>query len=122
MGWSVYSGPSGAGISIVEDFDPGHSAPHAIQLSGSGTDSAFVFRNPDGSLWHNSTDFLFQWNMRCSEEVQVFVDVETSAGQRYLVYKTVDGDDPSYRQYIYHGLGSGVVDGKWQQQHCQKSP
>jgi hypothetical protein len=113
LGWSVYSGPTGASISLVEDLEPGHSASHAIQLSGSGTDSVFVFRNPDGSLWHNSTDFLFQWNMRCSEEVQLFVDVETSAGQRYLVYKTVDGDDPAYGHYIYHGLGSGVVDGKW---------
>jgi hypothetical protein len=47
--------------------------------------------------------------------VRVFVDIETTAGQRYLYYSTVDTDIGVLGggEYVHHGLGSDITDAQW---------
>jgi hypothetical protein len=112
LGWSIYDQtPSGATVSNVIDSDRGS---RVIELSGTGTSNGYLLTNEDGSPWNNQTQFLIEWSMKCTSEVRVFVDVETTAGQRFLYYSTVDTDNGvSGGVYVHHGLGSDVMDDDW---------
>jgi hypothetical protein len=113
LGWLVYDNdPAGATISNVNDTDRGS---RVITLSGDGTDNGYELRSEDGSDWLNTTQTHFYWAMRCSEEMRIFVDMQTDAGHRVLYYSMVDTDDgasPS-GEYVHHGLGSDRIDGEW---------
>ncbi len=110
-GWSVYDNdPSGAVVLNV--FDDVRWS-RVIELSGSGTTNGYRLRNEDGSKWRNRTQFIAEWWMAFSENFTVYIDVETSAGQRYLYYTPVDHDGLGDQNYVHHGLGSDVTDGQW---------
>jgi hypothetical protein len=51
--------------------------------------------------------------MKYSEYFNVYIDVETTAGHRYIYYTSDDYNDLDQGEYVHHGLGSGVIDGKW---------
>jgi len=110
-GWIVYDDdPPGASISSV--FDDARQS-QVVQLSGSGTANGYRLRNDDGSPWHNATQRVIEWSMAYSEDFTVYVDVETTAGQRFLYYTPEDTDRLGTQRYVHHGLGSGVIDGLW---------
>ncbi len=110
-GWSVYdSSPSGASIANVYDAAV---QSRVIELSGNGTANGYRLRNADGSKLNNSSHMVVEWSMQYSEDFYVYIDVETTAGHRYLTYRPVDYDGLGSGGYVYHGLGSGMLDGNW---------
>jgi len=110
-GWTVYDNdPAGAAITNIDDTDRGS---RVIQLSGSGTSNAFELRNDDGSPFHNTTQFIIEWSLQYSEYFYVYLDVETTAGHRYIYYTPDDHDLLGISSMVHHGLGSGVMDGQW---------
>jgi len=56
---------------------------------------------------------VIQWSMKYSESFYVYIDVQTTSGHRYLYYTRADYDGLGSGEYIHHGLGSHVTDGKW---------
>ena len=110
-GWDVYdSDPAGALISNVFDED---RQSQVIELSGSGTSNGFRLRNNNGTPWHNSSQFILEWSMQYSEGFTVYIDVNTTAGHRYIYYTPADDNSLGGGKYVHHGLGSGVIDGQW---------
>ena len=110
-GWSVYD-KKPRRARIRNKFDDQRQS-RVIKLKGSGTDNGYVLRNEDGSPWHNSEQFTIQWSMKYKEDFVVYLDVETTAGHRYIYYTPVDFDDLGNGEYIHYGLGSLAKDGQW---------
>jgi chitodextrinase len=110
-GWDVYDNdPAGANITNVYDND---RMSRVIQLTGSGWDNGYRLRKDDWSAWNNSTQFIIEWSMKYSEYFNVYIDVETTAGHRYLYYTPDNYNALGTSEYVHHGLGSGIIDGKW---------
>jgi hypothetical protein len=80
---------------------------------GSGLKNGAGLRNDDFSNWHNSHQFVVQWSMEYSESFCIYIDVETTAGHRYIYYTPVDYDGLGEGEYVHHGLGTDVIDGQW---------
>jgi hypothetical protein len=111
-GWAVYD-KSPAGASIKNVYDSGRNS-RVIQLSGSGVNNGYRLRNSDGSKWQNAEQFILQWSMKYSESFVIYIDVETTAGHRYLRYTPVDYDNLAVaKTYADFGIGSDAVDGSW---------
>jgi hypothetical protein len=111
-GWYIYDKtPSGASIANVYDSSRRSSV---IELAGSGTSNGFRLRNEDGSKWNNSTQFIIEWSMKYSEYFVIYVDLETTEGHRYLVYRPIDNDGLGGGEYINFGIGRDTMDGRWQ--------
>ncbi len=111
QGWSIFDNdPKKASIRNV--FDQIRQS-RVIKLKGSGTDNGYVLRNKDGTPWHNSKQLKIQWSMRCSINFVVNIDIETTAGHRYISYTPGDSDDLGTGEYVHHGFGSSAVDGEW---------
>ena len=110
-GWHIYDNdPSGAAVTNIFDGD---RKSRVIEFKGSGTDNGYVLRNEDGSPWHNSEQFTIQWSMKYEEDFVVYLDVETTAGHRYVYYTPDDYDNLGSGEYVHHGLGSLAIDGQW---------
>ncbi len=83
-GWDIYdASPAGASIANVYDANRKSSV---IELVSSGTSNGFRLRNEDGTKWNNSTHSTIQWSMKFSNTFVIYIDLETTAGHRYLVY------------------------------------
>ncbi|CAB1056207.1 hypothetical protein D1BOALGB6SA_943, partial [Olavius sp. associated proteobacterium Delta 1] len=63
--------------------------------------------------WLDSSRFVIEWSMQYSEKFEVFIEVRTTAGQRYIYYTPDDYDGLGNGENVHYGLGSGVKDGKW---------
>jgi hypothetical protein len=110
-GWVIYDNkPQGAEITNVYDQE---RQSRVIQLSGSGRRNGYRLRNDDLSPWQNSTQFVIEWAMKYSEKFSIYVELETTAGRRYLLYTAVDNNKNQKREYVHYGLGSGLYDGQW---------
>jgi len=110
-GWTIYdSKPSGAAISNVYDED---LKSWVIELWGAGTKNGYRLGNRDGSKWRNMSQFVVQWRIKTNEDFKVYLDVETNSGHRYIYYKPDDSNRLGRKEYVHHGLGSHVRDGKW---------
>jgi len=110
-GWYTYDNdPAGATISNVYDED---RQSRVIQLDGAGTKNGYVLRNTDWNKWRNTSQFVIQWSMKYEEDFVVYLDVETTAGHRYIYYTPDDYDDLGSGEYVHHGLGSIVMAGQW---------
>jgi hypothetical protein len=110
-GWTIYDNlPAGAEIDNVYDGD---RQSYVIELTGYGTGNGFRLGESDGSRWHNENQTVIQWSMNYSELFIVYIDLETTAGHRYLTYRPLDYDLLGQGEYIYFGLGSEVIDGEW---------
>lgn len=110
-GWSVYDA-SPAGAEIITIYDPDRQNQVTL-LNGIGLLNGYRLRNEDGSKWHNSSQFVLQFSLNFSEEFYIYIDLETSAGHRYLTYRSVDYDSLGSGEYVYYGLGAGSIDGRW---------
>jgi hypothetical protein len=112
VGWSIFdSDPAGATINNVFDPDRGSQV---IELSGSGMDNGFRLRQADGSGWKNSAQSIYTWSMKFSTDFIIYVEVETTAGQRLLMYTPVDGDYGGAGINVHSGLGASAKNGQWQ--------
>ncbi len=84
-----------------------------VQLSGSSLSNGYRLRNTDRTWWDNKVHKIIQWSMRYSENVVVYIPVETSEGFRYLQYTTASTDNLGNSTYVHHGLGPMAKDGSW---------
>ena len=111
VGWGIYDNdPTDAVITNV--FDDQRQS-RVIQLNGSGTSNGYRLRNQDGSPWHNAEKFTIEWSQKFEERFVVYVDVQTTSGQRYISFTPDDYDRPASGEHVYYGLGSLAKDGQW---------
>ena len=101
---------SSAEISNV--FDTERSS-RVIQLNGTGIDHGYQLLTGDMSGWGNPDQLIAEWSMKYREPFEVFFDVETTKGHRYLAYPPVDGSTLGSGEFVRHGIGSFVADGMW---------
>lgn len=110
QGWDIYdTTPAGAVISAVSDPDRGS----VIHVVSDGTHNGFRLRKTDLQPWGNTAQFNLEWWQKFSTPFVVYVNVNTSGGQRYLTYTAADTDRLGTGQYIFHGLSSRSTDGAW---------
>jgi len=109
--WFVYDNRV-PGAKILNVFDAERGS-RVIQLSGSAWANGYWLRNANGSPWHNSTQHIVQWSMKFSEYFEIFMDVQTTAGHRYIYYTDYPGSALGSGEYVHHGLGRGAKDGQW---------
>jgi len=57
-------------------------------LLGSGHENGYRLRSEDLSKWHNTSEFVIEWSLKYSESFTVYIDVETTAGHRFLTVLT----------------------------------
>ncbi|MDY6949963.1 MAG: fibronectin type III domain-containing protein [Thermodesulfobacteriota bacterium] len=100
------------GMEITNVFDEARQS-RVIELSGSGWDNCAALRGPDKIGWHNTGQFVIQWSFSYAERFTVYIEVETSAGLRYLYYTPVNSDHLGDSRLLHHGLGAHVTDGRW---------
>ena len=111
QGWDIYdANPSGAEILNVQDIDRGS---RVIELSGSGLGNGYRLRGEDLSPWGNLSETTIEWSMNFAQAYTIYVDVATSAGQRYLTYTPSSVDDLGSGRYVRHGLGGSSAGGSW---------
>lgn len=111
-GWDVYDAdPAGAVIRNVFDANLGSQV---VEVAGGGTANGYRLRNPDLSDWNHTGQTAVEWKMNFSESFNVYVVVDTTAGQRYLYYTNVEADYLGDSGYIHHGLGTAAASGTWQ--------
>jgi hypothetical protein len=109
--WSIYDNtPEGA--QIINIFDDDRQS-YVIQVMGTGIDNCYSLRNSDGSQWQNSNQFVVEWSMKYSERFVVYLDVETTAGHRYIYYTEAGNRWLGEGEYVHHGLGAYSIDGHW---------
>jgi len=110
-GWDIYSDLSGF-AGIINTYDAERDS-RVIELTGTTTIDGFRLMAQSGESWNNTEQFVLEWNLKYTDYFIVYVDVETTAGRRYLYYSPVDYDDLGSGEYVRFGLGSYLQDGQW---------
>lgn len=109
-GWRVY-----AGLGSIENLQDSQQGSRVIALQGTGTDTGYQLRDPSGNDWQDGERSLLALELSYSEPFLLYIDVETSAGQRYLHYSPAGlGNDWTWENYIHYGLDQTLTDGAWQ--------
>lgn len=109
--WTIYDNdPAGAVITNVFDSD---KQSRVIQLSGSGTQNGYRLRLAGGSNWNDTMYSSIQFSMNYNAGFEIYVDIMTSAGQRYLYYLPRNTSALGTGNSIQHGLGTNLTDGTW---------
>lgn len=112
VGWDVYDPiPGGATIANVYD-DQRLSRVYA--LAGSGSNNGYRLRNADGTPWDNTAQTIIEFSLNYSEGFTINIELQTSAGLRYIRYTNSDGSNLGSDTYVDHGLGSNASNGQWQ--------
>jgi len=114
-GWSAYS--TNSNIATITNIVDSEKNSKVISLNRNGGKSSFVLGHWSSSdKWNNRDNKIIQWSMKFSKSFIIYVSLETTKGQRYLMYRPRDNyrGTLSNGQYIYHGIGAGVYDGTWQ--------
>ncbi len=115
QGWTIYDPRSGA-ASYANVFDDERQS-RVIELVPGGNNpiaDGFMLQTADGTFWNNREEFVAEWSMNFeSPRFYVYVDVETTGGQRYITYTEATTNRPDTTQkYVYIGLGP-VNNGAW---------
>ncbi len=110
-GWLIYDGDAdGATFSNLYDQERGS---RVIQLSGNALADGFMLIYPGLRVWHNAWEPVIQWSMKAKGDFIVYVDIDTTAGHRYLYYTPTDHNDLGSGEYVHHGIGSDTRLGEW---------
>jgi len=110
LGWGVYDGPVG-GVQFSNVFDD-QLQSQVIEINRDGTQGVRLLKK-DGQPWGNPGQFVIGWRMQFAGAVLIYIDVETTAGHRYMQYGPLDTDPLGAGEYVVHGIGSDAVDGRW---------
>ena len=119
-GWVIYDDvPEGASIKNEANFDVSSVGIDVISVQGSGMLNGYRLGNHAGSegSWGNTTEKVISWDMKFSEDFNILVTIESTLGQRYLVYSPISdnaGIKGSEGNYIHQGLGLDAKNGLWQ--------
>ena len=112
--WLVRNGSSeDAKIRNVYDAN---KKSRVIEFQGNGTRDAYIFGAERGQkAWGEKRHKMISWEMQFSEDVVVYVMVDTIDGIRYLFYTPsyVRGLLHGFERGIMHGLGDKISDGRW---------
>ena len=108
--WYQYSGGTIRNITAGAD-----DSLRAIEITGDIYNDAFRLGQRDGSEWENSSELFLELSMILEEsgDGAVYIQVDTSAGMKYLVYSDGVSSDSNDPDLIYVGLGN-IADGQWQ--------
>ena len=114
-GWRIYDDATGD-ADYANVFDEERQS-QVIELAPGISNpirDGFMLETETGELWDNRDQFVAQWSMKfTSPTFFIYLDVDTTAGQRYIYYTnmatTVKNNS---KRYIHIGLGA-VNDGAW---------
>jgi hypothetical protein len=107
--WIIFDNdPDGAQIRNI--FDTVRQS-RVIELQGSGLGNGYWLSN-SGASW-NSTKRIAVWSLQTLEPVEMFFELETTGGKRYLKYTPEDYDLLGGGEYVHIGLGSNANNGVW---------
>ncbi len=110
-GWDIYDAdPVGASIRVIGDSD---RQGLVFETSGEGRTNGFRLLNSKGEDWDNTAQTLIEFSIKFSEPFSIFIDIQTSLGQRYIQYTNSNSSALGAGQYIKHGLGASSIDGEW---------
>lgn len=109
--WTVYDNVSGK-AKIKNSYDKIASS-QVISLQGKALVDGFRLTKAGGLPWHNSTQTMVSWTMQYSGPFTIYLDVETTAGHRYLYYGADNEDRLDEGEYIHHGIGTDAANGQW---------
>ncbi|MBU0965460.1 MAG: hypothetical protein KKA54_03655 [Proteobacteria bacterium] len=109
-GWDIINT---TGASIKNVFDSDKQSRVIELLISDDTQNVFRLRNNDLSNWQNTDQFIAKWSMKLTGSYFIFLNVETTAGQRFLYYNTADYDLLGTWEFVHHGLGSNSSNGDW---------
>jgi hypothetical protein len=110
LGWDVYDGDA-AGASIANVFDAERQS-RVIDLYRDSL-QGFRLRKEDLSPWGNTGQFVLGWRMKFAEYFILYIDLNTTAGHRYLKYTPSDNSGLGSGEYVHHGLAPYLEDGQW---------
>ena len=106
-GWSMYDAdPPGAILRVVAS---GTTRGNVVELVGSGIDNGAILRFPAP----NTKNFTITFDISSANAV-VYVDTDTTEGQRYLTYTLTDTSPLASANYVQFGLGSARANNQWQ--------
>ena len=111
--WMVYdNAPSYAKIRNVYDSQ---KKSRVISFLGQGTKNGYMLGGFNNSkhAWKNSTEKIIKWSMNYNEKYIFYVSLKTKDGSRYMLYSPSNKNDGKNGKYIYYGLGSNTIKGKW---------
>lgn len=112
LGWEILDNdPAGAAIENV--FDAGRNS-RVIQLTGTKAQNAFRLRNPDGSKWQKTDNFVIEWSGQFDSWFSIHVEVKTNEGNKALTYVPKNEDPEPGSWASKHALGVAAKDGTWQ--------
>jgi len=110
-GWDIYD-DSHTGASLINIYDEMRQS-RVVQLIGSSTIDGFRLSGPENTPWRNENQTVLEWSLQYTEHFIVYVDLDTTAGHRYLYYSPADYSDFGTGEYVRIGLGSYLRDGRW---------
>ncbi len=114
-GWRIYDDKTGGGdFANVLDSDTNSRVIELKQGQEGTLKDGFVLETSTGALWENDSHFFAQWSMKLkAPEFRVYIDVQTTKGQRYIEYLGLDDSVQDNRiGYIKVGIESSPV-GTW---------
>lgn len=111
-GWDVFDDdPYGA--EIINIYDEEREAL-VMELNGAGIENGYRLQGANFQSWRDQKSSLMEWSMKYSGFFEVYVDVNTTAGRRYLRYRPSSSRDELGRgTYAGFTLGSGFQSGDW---------
>ncbi|MHB9138848.1 MAG: putative glycoside hydrolase, partial [Victivallaceae bacterium] len=109
-GWDIYDNSQPGTVSNVYDAE---RAGQVIKLTGGGWSTGYRKRTDTNANWNNSTEFVLEWKMKYSESFVIYIQLDTSAGLRYLTYYNTGAPTDNTGTYVNYNLGPGMTDGKW---------
>ncbi len=114
-GWAIRDNtPEGA---LLENVPADSNGGRAIKTTSSNLQNAFLLGsvNTSGESWRNSTQSIFSFRAKASDNFRVYVRVMTLDGWRYLWYDPRDNNllHNSNGRYIHHGLGTDAKNDEW---------
>jgi peptidoglycan/xylan/chitin deacetylase (PgdA/CDA1 family)/predicted secreted Zn-dependent protease len=111
--WSVYSGPSNAQISNINDST---KSSRVIKFQGNNADNKYMIGNKTGenNAWADTKHSNLKWSFKSSSSFKVYLFVKTQKGNRQIKYSNTDiGVKGVQGNEIYFGLGNNTSNGKW---------
>ncbi len=107
--WSIYDNtPAGATISNI--YNPARGN-RVIKFEGDGPHNGYQL----GGSWNNEQEKILKWSMNFEGEFYIYVLLNTSKGNRTLLYTARDSGEGMKEgsNEISHGLGALSNDGTW---------
>jgi len=96
--------------SVVNILDKAKKS-RVIQFKGERTRTAYLLKNRITSKKRGTIEYLLSWEMKFSEDFVIIVTVETTRGEKVLLYTP-----GIFQSYMLFGLGMDSANGEWQKQ------